>query len=295
MSQFALYIMTLKGFESLHAIINNNQKDLLSYVVYGEDKNVQNDYSKEIIDLCKLHNIKFFNKNQIDYSLKFNYLITISWRWLIKNENEIPIIVLHDSLLPKYRGFAPLTCCLINGDNKLGVTAIVATEEYDKGPIISQEVIEIVYPIKIEEAIEKITSCYSKLIVNIFNTIKQGGKLTLTTQNESEATYSLWRDNEDYKIDWNNSAEKIKRFVDALGFPYSGASTTLNNQLIRVLDVTIIEDVLIEDRMIGKLIFYRNEKPVFVCGKGLLRIDKAIYEDSGESIFPLKKFRTRLS
>ena len=54
--------------------------------------------------------------------------------------------------------------------------------------------------------------------------------LKTTTQNESEATYSLWRDEEDYRIDWNQSSKEIRNFIFALGFPYKGASAYILNK-----------------------------------------------------------------
>lgn len=293
MSKFALYLMTFKGYKTLDVLIKNNQCELISYVIYGKDKNIKKDYSEEIVYLCQANNIKYFSRAHDTSSLSSEYIITISWRWIIKTEVKSPIIVLHDSLLPKYRGFSPLVSCLINRETKIGVTAIFANDEYDKGNIIDQEQIAISYPIKIKNAIEKITVCYSQIVMNIFNTIKSGRELDSIPQNEKDASYSLWRDDIDYQIDWSQSADSIKRFIDSVGYPYKGAITKLENKLVVILESTVMENVKIENRMVGKLIYYNNDKPVIVCGDGLIRLDEIVYQDSRESILPLKKFRTR--
>ena len=64
-------------------------------------------------------------------------------------------------------------------------------------------------------------------------------------QNHSNATYSLWRSQEDYFIDWSQSATQIKRFIDSVSFPYSGACTSINNITYRVLEGEVIDDVII--------------------------------------------------
>ena len=294
MKKFALYIMSYKGFKVLEHLVQANNSYLIDYVVYGEDKSVQNDYSKEIISLCESNDITFFNRTTKTDLPQSDYSIAISWRWIIDLEINPNLIVLHDSLLPKYRGFAPLVSSLLNEDTKIGVTSLLAAKEYDKGDIIGQESIAIKYPIKIETAIENIVTCYINLVANIFDTVKQNKKLTLTQQNEILATYSLWRDEEDYKIDWSKDATYIQRFVNAVGYPYKGAYTMYENSKIRILDVRVIPDVKIENRTPGKLIFYSKDKPAFVCGKGLIVVEKAVYDRSEESVLPLKKFRVRL-
>jgi methionyl-tRNA formyltransferase len=60
---------------------------------------------------------------------------------------DVPLVVFHDSILPQYRGFNPLVSALINGDSRVGVTAM-GTDEFDKGDIIGQRTIAINIPSK---------------------------------------------------------------------------------------------------------------------------------------------------
>jgi len=293
MKKIALFIMTYKGLQTLKVIIKNPVfLRLVDYVVIGKDKNTINDYSEEIAQLCINNGINFYYKE--DNIPKYpDYLITVSWRWLIKNCSS-KIIVLHESLLPKYRGFAPLVNQLINNEKYIGVTAIFGEEDYDTGDIICQKKIKINYPIKINEAIIKISNLYKVIIEEIFNQIIKYNQIKNTIkQNEKDATYSLWRDKFDYKINWEKSSNDIIRFINSVGFPYEGASTYVNNKLIKIIDAEIIPDVKIENRDFGKVIFIKKNKPVVVCGQGLIMIKEAYYYDSGKSIFPLKQFRLR--
>ena len=297
MKKVGLFLMSQKGFMALKAIIDYNLYHLVSFVVYGEDNSIEHDCSEEIQGLCEANSIECVNKKAYSEKStdKTDMLIAISWRWLIPVDGTQEIIVLHDSILPRYRGFAPLVSALINGEPEVGVTALYASSEYDCGDIIGQSKLKIDYPIKIADAINQITICYNELVTQILTSIEEGKELPRKRQNEIEATYSLWLDEEDYMIDWSLDAAKIKRKVDATGYPYKSALTKFNDKRLRIKDVEILEDVIVENRTPGKIIFTKQGKPVVVCGKGLIKINDASFDGLSESALPLKKFRIRFS
>jgi methionyl-tRNA formyltransferase len=285
--------MNSKGYYVLKNFINKFGSDSVSYVVSSEDKNIQKDFFDEIKELASKEKIKFFNRfeNIAPTEKEFiGYKFAIGWRWLIKDEKNL--IVFHDSLLPKYRGFAPLVNCLVNSENKGGVTALFASSEYDRGDIIAQKSFEINYPIKINEAIQKTEPLYFELVDEIFTNIQSDKQLNATKQDESKASYSLWLDSEDYFIDWSWSAKKIKRFVDAVGYPYDNAKAYLNGEIVKFLDVETVEDVVVEhrERHIGKVIFFRDSMPVVVCSDGLIGL-KDIRDENNNEMFI--NFRSR--
>lgn len=293
MNKIAFYIMNSKGFYVLQNFINKFGSKSIEYVVSSEDKNIQKDFFDEIKEIAQKEKIKFFNRFEdiTPIEKEFSgYKFAIGWRWLIKDERNL--IVFHDSILPKYRGFAPLVNCLVNSENRGGVTALFASSEYDRGDIIAQKSFEINYPIKINEAIEKIEPLYFELVDEIFTEIKNGEQLNSKKQDESKASYSLWLDNEDYFIDWSWSADKIKRFVDAVGYPYDNAKAYLNSEIVKFIDVEIFADVVVEhrERHIGKVIFIKNGIPVVVCSDGLIGL-KEIRDEKDNEIFI--NFRSR--
>jgi methionyl-tRNA formyltransferase len=293
--KITLYLMTQKGFEILKAIIvDNTLQSLISDIVVGRDKNIENDFANEIISLCKQNNINYFERNE-KFEISSNYSIAISWRWLI-TDNISKLIVLHDSLLPRYRGFAPLVNMLINNENEIGVSAIFASEEYDKGDIIDQSSRKINYPMKISNAIDLISNNYIELVIKILTTLSKGNKLNASPQNDEFASYSLWRDEDDYLIDWKKNSKDILNFINAVSSPYKGASTFINGlQKIRILEARILRDVKIEIRDIGKVIFIKEKHPVIVCGSGLLELVNVIDDQTQENLIPFKKFRIRLT
>lgn len=286
--------MTQKGFEVLNTLNDRKLKYLISEIVVGRDKNIDNDFSSEIITICKQNNIKYFERNDA-FQVTSDYSIAISWRWLIP-DNKSKLIVLHDSLLPRYRGFAPLVNMLCNKEKEIGVTAIFASEEYDKGDIIAQSSTKINYPIKVSDAINLISQNYLDIILKIFNALEKEDKIVAVRQNENLATYSLWRDEEDYIINWLKDSDEILNFINAVSSPYKGAATYINGlQKVRILEAELENDVQIENRDVGKVIFVKNRFPVIVCGSGLLKLLKVVDDKTQEDLLPLKNFRVRLT
>ena len=145
----------------------------------------------------------------------------------------------------------------------------------------------------LQQAIDQVCSCYVSLVKDIVAKVETGEKIIGLEQEEERVTYSLWRDKEDYRIDWSKDSDYIERFVDALGFPYNGASSLMNGRLVRVMGVEQLPDLQIENRDVGKVVFKQDGKPVVVCGTGLVKIHHLIENDTKENILPLRRFRTR--
>ena len=287
-----LFLMTLKGYVVLHDLIINGFAPIISKVIIAHDHNMLNDYYEEMYLECKKANIHVID-NHTSFKVDSDYCIAIGWRWLIPLNDKVKIIVIHDSLLPKYRGFSPLVNMLINREPYIGVTALYACQEYDKGDIIAQKKVKVSYPIKIIDAINMLTPLYSDLVCELFRRVNCGSIIKGLPQKEENSSYSLWRGEEDYRIDWNMSSEDIFQFVNSVGYPYKGASTIFEGELLRVNECEVYKDVIIENRVPGKIIFMCGIYPVVVCGTGLLKLVNITKED-GSSAFPLKKFRVKL-
>ncbi|TJX68835.1 methionyl-tRNA formyltransferase [Soehngenia saccharolytica] len=289
MHKVVLYLMNKRGLEVLKTLIEKYSADIIEYVVLSRDPAVQNDYFDELSLLCVESRIKHFNKDD-NYPKYDGYKFAIGWRWMISDCKKL--IVLHDSILPKYRGFSPLVNMLINGEREIGVTAFFANEDFDRGPIILQNKMEIRYPIKISEAIDLISTLYQKIVCEVVDKILNEESIIRNTQNEDEASYSVWRNEEDYFIDWSQNADVINRTIDALGYPYSGAKTNIKDEIIVIEEAEVIEDVVVENRDVGKVLFIQDSYPVIICGVGLLKLKKARSIDGNFNLSKIK-FRTR--
>lgn len=295
MNELGLIILGEKGYNVLETLFSKYPK-FLKTVIIGSDIGVKDDFSRRSHIFCKKNKLSFELTNNANSHLSTvdGYWIVIGWRWLLPVSDKI--IIIHDSILPKYRGFSPLVNSLISGESKIGVSAIFISENYDEGEIIYQKEIKIDYPIKINKAISLISSLYVLIANKICKKLYFGQKLNSIKQS-GKITYSLWRNEEDYFIKWDKlSASKIKRFVDAVGYPYGGAKSFLNGEVCNIIEVEEIQDVHVENRemSIGKVMIMIENFPVIVCKSGLIKILEA-YDKNGDNLLPLKKFRSKFT
>jgi methionyl-tRNA formyltransferase len=274
MIKLGFYLMNEKGYKALQGFLKTFGSNAVAYVISNEDAGLKKDCFYDIKELCLNNKIVFRAKNEDSKNKpKENFKVAIGWRWIIPDWGNL--FVFHDSILPKYRGFAPLVNMLKNGEKRIGVTCLKATENYDEGDIFCQEECKINYPIKIENAIKKLVPLYSNILIELYKSL-ESNNLKFVKQDNFNSSYSPWLDSYDYFINWQWSAEKIKRFVDAVGYPYSGASTFCNNEHFKVIEVTWVQDITIETRLehLGKVIFFKEGKPVIIAGKGLVCLEK---------------------
>lgn len=263
----SLYLMNKKGYEVLRSFCKNVGREHIDRVVSARDIG-QADYFDDIKSFCEENQIPFYDRKVPQPDWK--YAFAIGWRWLLPKTDGL--IVLHDSPLPRYRGFNPLVSMLLNKERTLGVTALWASELADQGRIIATALVQIDYPIKVQEAIDHLIPAYCNLVNVLSRHIIAGTISDGTVQDENDATYSLWRDEQDYWIDWTKSAEDIKLHIDAVGFPYEGAKTKLDGSPGRIYDAEVVPDLRFENRCPGKIWKIENGRPIVVCGTGMLKI-----------------------
>jgi methionyl-tRNA formyltransferase len=289
-----LCLMTGKGHAFLSDIVDA-YGHLIEEVIVGIDATLDNDHSQDLANLCDARGLSWrFRAAANAQPIRSPYVMAVSWRWMIDHP-ETGLIVFHDSLLPRYRGFNPLVTALINGDAETGVTALLGAKEYDSGDILAQSSVSLTYPVTIASAIDLLRSAYRVCAVHVLESIDAGRPLVGQAQDETGASYSLWRDEDDYRIDWSWPAERIARAVDALGSPYKGASTRIGDTFARVHKARAMPDVEIANRTPGKVIRILDGCPVVVCGEGLLHVRELVREDTGASLLPLAQFRTRFA
>lgn len=140
-------------------------------------------------------------------------------------------INLHPSMLPNYRGPAPIQWAILNGDNKTGVTIMYLNEKMDAGDIIKQQEVEIEENETTGELWDKLSKIGSNLLVETVKNI-DSGKIERTPQPE-EFTLAPMLNKEMAKINWNEkNCYEIKNLVRGLN-PIMGAYTLLKNKKIK--------------------------------------------------------------
>ncbi|MFM1864899.1 MAG: hypothetical protein RL677_679 [Actinomycetota bacterium] len=218
--------------------------------------------------------------------------IAVGWRKLIRHEYE-QLVILHDSLLPKYRGWNPLLTALNNGDKEIGVTALLGVSEMDSGPIVTQKKASINYPIRLERAISIVSALSAQIVEKLMPDLIAGKKLKGKKQDASKATYSLWRDEQDFRIDFKQSAQKVVRHIDSTSTPYQGASALLDGKLVRIerAEVWKINPKIVNPTP-GKIWQLIEGEPIVICQTGFIRILE-LRDVNGKNLLPLTKLRKR--
>lgn len=302
MKKILFFLATEKGYRVLDSLLNNKFKNYVAGVVSFHEIGMQRDYFSDIRQMCSDYNIQFYEWKEIKDDLirvireeSYTNCVAISWRYLlplsVNRYLKDPIIIFHDSLLPRYRGFSPLVTAMLNEDNQIGASVLFATEKADCGEIILQKAFDMNEEMYIQDAIKKMAELYANLAIELVSLIVDG-RLTSTPQDEDNASYSIWRDDDDYWINWSWSADKINRLIHAIGYPYKGAKTKANDTLIRVVR-SCVEPVDLDFtfRHYGKVWSLNDGMPVVVCGSGMLRIEEAVDEQG--NIYQFTRIRTR--
>lgn len=217
-------------------------------------------------------------------------VLIAGWRYLVDLDPS-KLVVFHDSLLPRYRGFAPTVSALINGEKEIGVTAFRPAPEVDTGEVIEAVRLPVEYPAKVRDVYSALAKAYGEAARRVVAKARSGA-ISTVPQNEADATYCIWRDSLDYRIDWTWTSEKIRRFVDAVGWPYSGATTNYGATTVTVHDVEALPDLNFIERHPGKIWALKDGAAVVVCGRGMIRIDRATGPDGKPYRF--EKVRVRL-
>ena len=135
---------------------------------------------------------------------------------------------LHASLLPEYRGAAPINWAIINGDTRTGVTTFLLNHEIDKGAIIEQTAVDILPEDNIGTLYDKLMYVGSELVTNTVDKLASGDYTTTEQMHIDEKTLrpapKIFKD--DCRIDWTKSVESIHNLVRGLS-PYPAAWTPL--------------------------------------------------------------------
>ncbi len=141
-------------------------------------------------------------------------------------------INLHASLLPKYRGAAPINWAIANGETQTGVTTMHIDAGMDTGHILLQEEIGIAPEETAPELAKSMAEAGAPLMLDTLRGLA-AGKLTARPQNNDEATYAPLLKKEDGQIDWNRPAQEIYNRMRAFA-PWPGAYTSFRGQTCQI-------------------------------------------------------------
>jgi methionyl-tRNA formyltransferase len=293
-------VNTVKGSMALRSVYAQ-ARDAIALVSSYTDPHVSEDHGALIEAYCREQSIDFMSWVNLKGALQeivderaITGIVAIGWQYLIPREiwSGLPdkLIVFHDSILPRYRGFAPLATGIMNGEEEFGVSVIYAGEGRDDGDVILQKRVHIGSDVYLREAMERIGGLCCEAAAALLKHMKSG-TIRGEKQDPSKATYSIWRGPDDCRIDWKKSAREIYDFIRAVSHPYPGAFSYSCGKKIRIWKSEVVpEEVRFEIRDCGKIWRLEQGRPVLVCGEGLLLLTD-MTDEHGNSMLPFTKLR----
>jgi len=182
-------------------------------------------------------------------------------------------INLHASLLPKYRGAAPIPWAVLAGEEKTGVTTFYLSEEVDGGDTILQREEGIRENDTTITLSERLAEMGAKLLIETIDKIERK-EAPRISQNKEKATYAPRLKKEDGLIDWKRSAFQIERLIRAMN-PWPGAFTHLAGKLVKIWKAEAISGLRPQasgSKNPGEVVDIVKEGMVVACGEGFLLV-----------------------
>ncbi len=178
----------------------------------------------------------------------------------------------HASLLPKYRGAAPINRAIANGEKETGVTLIRMNEGMDRGDIIAETRVDIGTRDDAVSLSRKLASEGATLLKRSLNPMREGS-VDFRRQNDAEATYAPKLTKEDGVINWSWDADKICNRIR--GFvPWPGCFTRLDGKILKIWKAVPVSDSYGTELSEGSVLKAEKESFLVLAGKGSVRIDE---------------------
>jgi methionyl-tRNA formyltransferase len=200
-------------------------------------------------------------------------MVVVAFRILPETVFTIPplgTINLHASLLPKYRGAAPINWAIFNGERKTGLTTFFIKKKVDTGDIILQKETEIKPEETYGELSLRLSEIGAELILETIDLIEKKEVKPLTQDNK-EASSAPKITPEICKIDWSRPATEIKNLIRGLS-PAPGAYTSYQGKILKIFKAQVVNDFTYSEGL-GEVLFADKNKGLQIkTSKGVLRI-----------------------
>ncbi|NQV04190.1 MAG: methionyl-tRNA formyltransferase [Candidatus Omnitrophica bacterium] len=216
-------------------------------------------------------------RDSIEYLRKFNadMFIVVSFGQILSKEvlalPELYSLNVHASLLPKYRGAAPINQAIASGEKETGVTIIKMDERMDEGEIALKEIVAID---KRDNAITlsaKLSKKGALLLLKVIDSIKIK-KITFLRQDDKLATYAPKLKKEDGLIDWSLSADEIYNRIRAF-LPWPGCFTHWNKSILKIWKLRPVKTADPGSKP-GAVLEVNKDNIIVSAGKGAVAIEE---------------------
>ncbi len=203
----------------------------------------------------------------------------------ILNLPKFGCINVHASLLPKYRGAAPIQWSIINGETKTGVTTMQMDAGLDTGDILLKKEVDILETDTGESLHDKLSLLGKDVLLETLEKLKTG-TLMPEKQKDEDSNYAPMISKETAKIDFNQSAEKIACLVRAMN-SYPFAQTYYEGKLMKIISATPEKAATLTGKP-GEILTVKDGYLTVQCGKGILKITEIQME--GKKRMPVSEY-----
>ena len=206
-------------------------------------------------------------------SLRPDLIVVVAFRILPKEVYTLPgmgAFNLHASLLPQYRGAAPINWAIVNGEKETGVTSFFLQDKVDTGSVILQARVRIGPDETAGELHDKLAEVGAEIVLQTVRLIELG-KIAPRQQNDTDATPAPKIFKEGCRIRWSDSNRKVHNFVRGLS-PVPCAWTTHAGRTLRIYRTSLLEDASPESTIAGSVVGVDKKTLRVATGEGSISI-----------------------
>lgn len=207
--------------------------------------------------------------------------------WSVLNLPRVTPVGVHPSLLPKYRGAAPVNWALINGEKETGVSLFKVEEKMDAGPVIRKNSVFIAEDDDYLSLFSKVTEVSKEILGNTLPFLRVN-KFSLVPQDDNKASFAPKIDKKMAKIDWGKPAGEIKNLIRGL-VPAPCAWGYFRKKRIKFWKSSVYnKSVEPGDKKPGDIVIVFEDKLGIKTGKGVLTVSKL--QPEGKKVIGAKEF-----
>ncbi|MCI0682552.1 MAG: methionyl-tRNA formyltransferase [Gemmataceae bacterium] len=276
-----------RGFAWLQLLAQRRQLPSVVYCLREDDHEMEK-YAPAIAGFCEQHGIPCRLRRKLEAAdeaeiadLKPDLLVVMGWRTMISDRvisaPRHGAVGVHESLLPAYRGFAPVNWVVINGETRTGVSLFYMTSTgVDNGDIIDQAVVPIGELDTAGQVYARTSQASVRLLDERLNELLTG-TAPRRAQDEAKATYTCARIPDDGLIDWRSDTQTIHNLVRGLAHPYPGAFSWYGGKRCRIWSGRPVESPrMYVGRIPGRIVGIASGRGVEVLtGDGMYLIQSA--------------------
>jgi methionyl-tRNA formyltransferase len=280
-----------EGFRSLGHLLRRGERILCIFTL-RDDLAAKTSGAMRFDEVAERHGVPLVKVRNINdpepveriRALAPDLVAVIGWTQLVKAEIlRIPrhgCIGFHASLLPEYRGRAPINWALINGETRTGNTMMLLEEGVDDGDILAQREIPIGFDDTCATLYEKVAETEFEMLDEVLPLMREG-RAPRRKQDPSKVTVMPKRRPEDGLIDWKRPARRLYDWVRALTHPYPGAFSHLGGHKVFVWKASLVEGSPDSSLLPGDVALVEGAL-LAGTGAGLLRLEYVQAEQDAE-------------